>query len=322
MNQIRPSSVFNVLDRLLRQLALPDGCADQLPHLLPPTEDGDGLLVLVRVDLDLVDELLVDELVLVDQHQKAVELTVKLLVLVETHEVLLPQPLLIGYDDIQLGLLASDPALNLSDASRQLLPPGPLIVERGRVSSSLGLVLLGLGLDVGVGDFAFVDLVVEGPQPVFGPLGVLGLELQFGYQLLVVVLGLMEGFIELGVDGLAVPDCPFQILELLDVGVQQGAQAIALLLQPFPLVLQAFDGDAEVLVLLVGPLVFVVNGLDFEVDLLDLVEPGVVHSFLLGVLPDQLLNVEAGLLEVDLQDVDFLSEVQDGVLVDVALDSE
>jgi hypothetical protein len=58
-----------VLDGLLGDLELAQGAGDEVAHLFAPAEDGDGLLVLVAVDLDLVDEFLVDQLVLVDKDQ-------------------------------------------------------------------------------------------------------------------------------------------------------------------------------------------------------------------------------------------------------------
>jgi len=58
-NQIRHSSVFYVLNCLLSHLALANCGTDQLPHLLPAVENGDGLLILVRVYLNLVYQLLV-----------------------------------------------------------------------------------------------------------------------------------------------------------------------------------------------------------------------------------------------------------------------
>ena len=57
-----------MLDRLLGALQLAHCAADQFFHLLASAENGDGLLVLVSVYFDLVDEFLVDELVLADEH--------------------------------------------------------------------------------------------------------------------------------------------------------------------------------------------------------------------------------------------------------------
>lgn len=57
-----------MLDRLLGGLQLAQCAADQFFHLLASAENGDGLLVLVSVDFDLVDEFLVDEFVLADEH--------------------------------------------------------------------------------------------------------------------------------------------------------------------------------------------------------------------------------------------------------------
>lgn len=56
-------------------------------------------------------------------------------------------------------------------------------------------------------------------------------------------------------------------------------------------------------------MVLVVDSLDLEGDLLDLVEPGIVHSFLEGVFPDEFLDVETGFLKVDLEEVDFFPQV-------------
>lgn len=73
-----------MLDGLLGELQLSERASDEFFHLLAPAEDGDGLLVLVGVDLNLIDQLLVDQLVFVDQHQQAVQLAVELFVVVET----------------------------------------------------------------------------------------------------------------------------------------------------------------------------------------------------------------------------------------------
>jgi hypothetical protein len=83
------SSVLDVLDGFLGGLQLTKGAGDKLAHLFTSAEDGDGLLVLVAVDLDLIDQLLVDQLVFVDQHQQTVQLSVKFLVIVKPQEVLL-----------------------------------------------------------------------------------------------------------------------------------------------------------------------------------------------------------------------------------------
>jgi hypothetical protein len=48
-------------------------------------------------------------------------------------------------------------------------------------------------------------------------------------------------------------------------------------------------------------LVLVVNGLDFQGDLLHLIESSVVHSLFERVLSDEFLDLYAGLLQVDLQ---------------------
>lgn len=75
-------SVLDVLDRLLCELYLPQSTRYKLSHLFTSTQDCDGLLVLIGIDLNLVDQLLVYQLVLVNKHQESIELRVQLLVLI------------------------------------------------------------------------------------------------------------------------------------------------------------------------------------------------------------------------------------------------
>lgn len=67
-------------------------------------------------------------------------------------------------------------------------------------------------------------------------------------------------------------------------------------------------------------MILVVDSLDLHGDLLHLVESSIVHPLLQGVLPDEFFDLDAGFLKIDLQSIDFLPEVEDGVLVDLTLD--
>lgn len=69
-------------------------------------------------------------------------------------------------------------------------------------------------------------------------------------------------------------------------------------------------------------MVLVVNPLNLHGDLLNLIEPGIVHSLLKGVFPDELFNVQTCLLQIDLKQVYFFSEVQDSVLINITFDPE
>ncbi len=69
-------------------------------------------------------------------------------------------------------------------------------------------------------------------------------------------------------------------------------------------------------------MVLVVNPLNLHGDLLNLIKPSIVHPLLKGVLPDELLNVQTGLLQIDLKQVYFFSEVQDSVLINITFDPE
>lgn len=130
----------------------------------------------------------------------------------------------------------------------------------------------------------------------------------------------MKGLVEFSIDGLVIPDQPLKILEFLGAAVEKCIEAVTLLLQSLTLILEPLDGDGQIPVLLVGSCVFVVDSLDLHGDLLHLIESCVVHALLEGVLPDEFFDLDAGFLEIDLQSIDFLPEVEDGVLVDLTLD--
>lgn len=232
---------------------------------------------------------------------------------------LLAQFFLLGHDDVELVLLRADVGLDCPDFSLQFLASAHFVVEIGSIGSSLSLILLRLREDVVIGDLGLVDLVVDAPELVLRPFGLLILDLQFGDQFLVVIFGLMEGLVELGIDGLVIPDQPLKILEFLGAAVEERIEAVALLLQSLALILEPLDSDGQIPVLLVGSCVLVVDSLDLHGDLLHLVESRVVHALLEGVLPDEFFDLDAGFLEIDLQSIDFLSEVEDGVLVDLTL---
>lgn len=65
-----------MLDGLLCECYLPQSSRHQLPHLFSSAQDGDGLLVLVPIDLYLVHQLLINQLVFVDQHQQSIQLSI------------------------------------------------------------------------------------------------------------------------------------------------------------------------------------------------------------------------------------------------------
>ena len=147
----------------------------------------------------------------------------------------------IGNDDVKLVFLASDFGLNLGYSVGEVFAFSSLVVAVGGVGPGLNFSLVGLGLDVVEGDFALVDLVVEGPEFVLGLLGVLGFVFQLGNQLLVIIFGLMQSFVQFSVDGLVIPDCSLKILQFLNIGVKEGIESIALFFQSLPLIFQSFE---------------------------------------------------------------------------------
>lgn len=156
---------------------------------------------------------------------------------------LLAQFLLLSHDDVELVLLSTDIGLNCSDFGLQFLSSTNFAAEVDSVGSSLAFILLRLGQDVVIGDLRLIDLVVDSPQLVLRPLRLLILQLQLGNQLLVVVLSLMKCLIKLSVDRLVIPYQPLKILEFLGTVVEQGIEAITLLLQSLALILQSLDSD-------------------------------------------------------------------------------
>ena len=106
----------------------------------------------------------------------------------------------------------------------------------------------------------------------------------------------MKSLIQLGVDGLVIPYHSLKILQFLNIVIEKGIQPITLLLKPLPLIFEPFHCDGQILVFFVGPLIFIIYSLDLNGDLLDLVESGIIHSFLEGVFPDKFFNLDACLL--------------------------
>jgi hypothetical protein len=218
--RIRLSSILDMLDSFLGEFEFPESGRDEVLHLLSAAEDCDGLLVLVRVNLNLVDQLFVYHLEFRNYCQQPIELPVEPLVVIQAEEMLLAQSLLLCHDEVQLVLLCAHVGLSGCQFGLQLLASSDLVAEIGRVASSFSLVLFGLPEDVVVGEFGLIDLVLDAAQLVLSPLGVLVLLLELSDELLVVVLSLVQSLIQLGIDGLAVPHSPLQVLQLLDVAVE------------------------------------------------------------------------------------------------------
>ena len=152
-----------------------------------------------------------------------------------------PQFLLLGDDDVKLVFLASDFGLDFGYSVGEVFAFGGLVVAIGSIGSGFNFVFVGLGLDVVEGYLALVDLVVHGSQLILSFLGIFGFVFQFGYQLLMVVFGLMQSFIQFGVDRLVISDSSFKILQFVDIGVKEGIESIALFFQPLPLIFQSFQ---------------------------------------------------------------------------------
>lgn len=133
-----------MFDGVLSGLQFAEGSCDEVLHLLTSAQDGDGLLVLVRVDLDLINQFLVDQFVLVDQTQQFVQFCVQQFVVVQAQEVLLAQFLLLSDDQVELIFLASDAGLHSSYFSSQLFALANLVVEIRCVGACLGFVFFRL----------------------------------------------------------------------------------------------------------------------------------------------------------------------------------
>lgn len=80
-------------------------------------------------------------------------------------------------------------------------------------------------------------------------------------------------------------------------------------------------GDGKLLVVFVGALILVINTLYFHSHLLHFVQTCIVHPLLDSVLLDELVYVHQCLLQTYFQKVDFFSQLQDRVLVNVSLNS-
>ena len=79
--------------------------------------------------------------------------------------------------------------------------------------------------------------------------------------------------------------------------------------------------DGQIFIFLVSPQIFVIKGLDFHADLLNLIEASIIHPLLKRVLPDQFLNVYARFLQINLEQIDLLPQIKNGIFVYLIFDS-
>lgn len=124
----------------------------------------------------------------------------------------------------------------------------------------------------------------------------------------VVLLGLHQDVVELGVGSLEVPGILLQLLQGVDALVQKFVEPFALVFVFVPLLLELLELDGEVLVVLELELVLL---FDFPVgghERLDFVFPIVAHPFESGVFPDGVVDLDGDLVDLDFEVVDFVSE--------------
>ena len=87
--RIRLSSILDMLDSFFGKLEFPNCRRDEILHLLSTIEDSDCLLVLVKVDLNLIDKFFIDHLEFRNYGEKSIELSVQSFVVVQAEEMLL-----------------------------------------------------------------------------------------------------------------------------------------------------------------------------------------------------------------------------------------
>ena len=80
--------------------------------------------------------------------------------------------------------------------------------------------------------------------------------------------------------------------------------------------------DCKWLVLLIGTLIFALDGFDFISEVLDFSGPGIAHSFHGGIVSEKVINMNRGFLDINFERIELLLEIENGISVDVGFDSE
>lgn len=105
--RIRLSSILDMLNSLFSKLKLSNSCRDKVLHLLSTIEDSNGLLILIRIDLYLIDKFFIYHLEFRDYGKKSIQLSIQSFVVVQTKEMLFTESFLFGHDEIELVLLGA-----------------------------------------------------------------------------------------------------------------------------------------------------------------------------------------------------------------------
>ncbi len=129
--RIRLSSILDMLDSFFGQFEFSNGCRNQILHLLSSTEDSDGLLVLVRIDLDLINQFFIYHLELRYYRQQSIQLTVQSFVVVQTQKMLFSQSFLLSHDEVELVLLGSYISFSCCQFRLKFFASGYLVTEIG-----------------------------------------------------------------------------------------------------------------------------------------------------------------------------------------------
>lgn len=117
-----------MLDWLGCDCDFPSGALDDFGHGLSPVQYLSCLLVLIDIDSNLVYQLLVDLLILNNQSQKPVDLSIETFVLVQISKMVSSELLLLSNYDIEFALLSTNSSFDLILFFSKLFSSAELVV--------------------------------------------------------------------------------------------------------------------------------------------------------------------------------------------------
>jgi hypothetical protein len=150
--------------------------------------------------------------------------------------------------------------------------------------------LSSLSFEILVSNAKVSDRIADPFEFVFRPLDVFVFFLEFSHKLIVVLFGLVEGFLEASVSRLATPHIFLQLFEPSYGCVQLVGELIAFIFDPFAFFLKRFDVDSQRPVFIIVALIFVVQFFDLVPEVLDLGGSSITLSFEVRISPQQFLN--------------------------------
>jgi hypothetical protein len=135
----------------------------------------------------------------------------------------------------------------------------------------------------------------------------------------IVLFGLVESLLQPGVAGLDSSHLLLDVFEFADLDIETAGQFLALVLKTLAFLLEATDAEGQGAVVIVAALVLVLSLLELVAGGLYFSGASIGLSLEVGVVPDEFLDLEIGLLQLDPEVVNLRPQINNLLLVEFGL---